>query len=219
MTAEGTSESSAQIVLRLPNAAQPADSPQGVIQFVLQGLRSRCFTSDDQALAAFRLRETLQDIGYGAAEANTLGRFLQKTGLVVRISAREQGQYVWFIAQPKWAADLPTEALAAAWREMRSDINTTARLRQLTAELETLTRITGGDDTAFMAEIGAKVLEITRQREQAEEQVEELKAQVEELKEKLAAKPAVTKTDMLEWITEMAKSSPQPAPKTRRSKR
>jgi hypothetical protein len=210
-----TSEDRTKLALRLPKVKEPASRQQDVLEFVLAGIRQRCFTGNDQLLAAFHLNNVLVEIGYTTTEAATLGRFLQKTGLLFRTNNKEGGLYVWYVALPQQATQLPIEVLTAAWRQTRDDINTTARLKSLKDELEEL-KASGGSgsnkakggssgDKAFMGKVAERVGVITDERDAALARVDALTREIETLQQKLDEQPEATQAALLTWLDKQAR--------------
>lgn len=172
----------------LPGKQEPESDVRVVVQFVIDNLRKNHFRDDSCTPVAMSMSDTLRAMGFTLTDTVNLMQFMQKAGLLSKLSIKQGSLYLWWLSPIDDIMIIPTAVFDAAWREVKIEENLRKQVDKLTRQLRRGDKPTGRDEE-FLAKIDAHSAELASQRDAALVHAAELQAEVERLRIELDARP------------------------------
>lgn len=172
----------------LPGTNTTPEDVRVVIQYVADELRKQHFDGNEQQCIPVRMSDSIRGMGFTISESISLLGFMQRAGIVTRISRRSNRTDLWYITPIQDLMAIPIEVFEAAWRDFRDEEDLTDEVKRL-REKTVKTQAAPAPDEGFLAKIDVMTTELTDQRNAALARVADLEAQVERLEAEIRERP------------------------------
>jgi hypothetical protein len=176
----------------MPGSTEPETDVRVVVQYVIQELQERFFSNvaTSITMAPIHMTNALKDMGFdNQRDRIELLVYLQKTGLVKRISKQEGSLSFWYCSRITDVMSIPHEAFQAAWRELKAEEAVKLELEKLKKQLKRVQAQPVGSDEQFMAAIELRIIKAVEERDLAQGNVKKLEDHVASLRAELAERP------------------------------